>query len=147
LLMETGERVGDSSGGPRRAVSALALIASLAPSGLAHAESFAHRVAIAKAAEDDPATAPYQLVMFGALGGQLASIMQVCVGANRADATPFVLVADIRPSGDAVDVDVQPGTPTAKCFAGSFSRLRFPTPPALRNRIGFPIFIEMTIKN
>jgi len=122
------------------------LAALLGQCNLACAESFGHRIAVAKAAENDPATAPYQRVMFGAVGSQLATIMRGCVAADRADTTSFVLVADIRPSGDAIHVDVQPGTPIAKCFAGSFSRLRFPTPPTLTARISFPIFIEMTIK-
>lgn len=124
--------------------AALALMAANACA----ADSFDHRVAVAKKLEDAPDGQAYDRVLYGTIGNYIQKAMVECFpnGATR-DTSSFTLVADILANGTAAHVEVRPDTKMAACFRDRFARIPFPALPAYAGADGLPIFIDMKIKN
>lgn len=124
--------------------SALALVASNACA----ADSFDHRVAVAKKLEDAPEGQAYDDVLYGAIGNYIQKAMVECFpnGVDR-DTNRFTLVADILANGTATRVEVRPDTKMSSCFRDKFAGAPFPSLPAYAGSNGLPIFIDMKITN
>jgi hypothetical protein len=54
-------------------------------------------------------------------------------------------VADVREDGKPDQVQAQPATPVAECFADWLSTNTLPSPPALANEPVYPIEIDVSI--
>ncbi|MCW5626336.1 MAG: hypothetical protein KIT73_16600 [Burkholderiales bacterium] len=107
--------------------------------------TFEERVAAARNAAEAPETRSYDRVMFDAVGARLANAFQSCAATAPGTKAPFVLVADLTPTGKPTAVDVQPRTEIAACFAGRFAALTFPAPPAIGGRTHYPVYLDMRI--
>lgn len=117
----------------------------IAVSSLTHAATFAERVAAAKETEKQPEAAAYfKDKMYPAIGQSLANAMRKCTAMANANVEKFAVVADVAASGKFVNVDYEPRTNTAACFAGDMATLPVP-PPAKQGAPALPMVIEMSV--
>lgn len=130
------------------ALSLLALftaVAAMSSGDLAcAAEPFAKRIEAGRAAEQE---SDYPTKALGQVGERLAQTMAACFADTaNASSDPFVLVADVSSAGAIENVEVQPSTNVATCFANGFSSMTLSRPPQRREGAAFPLWIEMAIK-
>ncbi|SFS16902.1 hypothetical protein SAMN05216570_3412 [Dyella sp. OK004] len=120
----------------------------LAAASASAADSFEHRVAVAKKLEDAPDGQAYDRVLYGAIGNYIQKAMVECFpdGVTR-DTSSFTLVADILANGTATRIEVRPETKMAACFGDKFAGAPFPALPTYAGADGLPIFIDMKITN
>ena len=119
-------------------------VLSLAVSQVTNAEPFEDRVARAKALEITAEDQRYE----GALGTSLQKSMMAYVPPGSKDPTDpgkFVLLADIDAQGTAKDIEFQPQSRVAMCFAKELSPSMLATPPLTEGMQSYPVVIEMTI--
>lgn len=77
--------------------------------------------------------------------GPVAAKLQDCIRAPGASKDHFTLVADITKQGKVANIDVNPRTNTAECFAAALGKMKKLPPPPTSGKDSLPIFIEMTI--
>ena len=108
--------------------------------------SFKSRVDFANKAEKQPEIRDYlKNKVYHEIGSQLATIMTDCLAKPKASTDKFTLVANIKNPGHFADVDYQPKSNTASCFAKGLSLLSFPDTD-LCSCGAIPFVIDMSIK-
>jgi hypothetical protein len=116
----------------------------IVPSAAVQAETFEERVVAANAVESSPTYASYRAEMFKPIGSDLASAVKECLDSTPGSVTtPFTLVADLSADGVPLRVEVKPKIATSACIAGKLRKLRFPAPPQIPARKGYPIVLNM----
>ena len=84
---------------------------------------------------------------FLVISPRLQRALNECIPSGTAGASPvIVLVADIAPSGQAQDVDVEPDSPGTDCFAQRLAERPLPPPPVARGAASFPIGLRIETK-
>ena len=110
------------------------------------AEPFTARVTRAKLMEAGPTGPDYQASFWHVATKPMTDTLRGCIDSNApADKSPFTLVADLSPDGQAQNIQVQPATPVAKCLAGQFVSWKFPAPPKLSGELLYPIEIDVSL--
>lgn len=114
---------------------------------LVQAETFDERVVQANAIENTAAYKRYERPMFNAVNGELATRMRTCMARFESpDTQPFIVVFNIQADGHPSDIEAQPETNLATCFASGLASIRFPPPPKLDGLDYFPLIFEMSIQ-
>lgn len=108
--------------------------------------SFSERVALAKRAEQQKEISSYLYnEMFPAIGSNMSELMKSCLTKTNASVDKFTIVADVRESGRFNEIDFQPRTNTASCFAIGLASFQLPN-TKLCQCGSIPVVLEMTIK-
>jgi hypothetical protein len=108
--------------------------------------SFAERVAAAKQLEEQKETQDYfNERMFPVIGKALADAIRDCTGEKKDNMDQFAVVANILSDGSFSNIDQQPKTLTAICFADAVAAIQVPPPPVGANGY-MPIVLEMSAR-
>jgi hypothetical protein len=118
----------------------------LASPSVAHDDGFAARVMRGRLVEAGPTGAAYQKALWQQINDPAAAALKGCIARHApADKSPFTVVANVRADGKPEQVQAQPATPVANCFADWFGSNTLPLPPALATEPVYPIEIDVSI--
>jgi hypothetical protein len=107
--------------------------------------SFSERVAFAKRAEKQKEIGNYLYKeMFPAIGTNMSELLKSCLSRANASVDKFTIIADVKEPGRFNEVDYQPKTNTASCFAGGLASLNLPS-TKLCQCGSIPVVIDMSI--
>lgn len=107
--------------------------------------SFSERVALAKKAEKQKEIGNYLYKeMFPAIGTNMSELMKSCLAKANASVDKFTIVADVKEPGRFNEVDYQPKTNTASCFAAGLASLQLPN-TKLCQCGSIPVVLDMII--
>ena len=119
------------------------LAALVATSALA--EDIASRVAKAKALASTVTGQRYEQ----AIASVIHKAMLSCIApgtTDKANLGKFVLVGQVTPEGALTEVDFEPQSTVAQCFAKNAMHLPWPAPPERGgNAVGYPIEVSMQV--
>lgn len=95
-----------------------------------HAEdAFERRMTESQRWEDTVDGRAYMDVLYGAIGNDLAALMQRCFPKDGEHLDGFQFVADVNADRAVEAPAFRPDTPGVRCFAGGFPKLPFPALP------------------
>ncbi|MFC5436672.1 peptidase C13 [Rhodanobacter umsongensis] len=124
----------------------LALALLLASPSAARDDGFGARVLRGRLVEAGPTGAAYQKALWQQINDPAAAALKGCIARHApADKSPFTVVANVLPDGKPDQVQAQPGTPVAQCFADWLATNTLPAPPALASEPAYPIEIDVSI--
>jgi hypothetical protein len=107
--------------------------------------SFSERVAIGKRAEEHKEIYNYLYKeMFPAISSNMANLMKSCLAKKNSSVDKFTIVADIVEPRIFKEVDFEPKTNTASCFAEGLAALQLPTTKSCQCT-SLPVVLEMAI--
>jgi len=107
--------------------------------------SFSERVALAKRAEQQKEIGNYLYKeMFPSIGTNMSELMKGCLAKANASVDKFTLVANVKEPGRFSEIDYQPKTNTASCFANGLASLHLPN-TKLCQCGSIPVVLDMTI--
>lgn len=108
--------------------------------------SFSDRVALAKRAEQQNDIGNYLYKeMFPAIGSNMSELMKSCLAKPNASVDKFTIVAGVKQSGQFNEIDYQPRTNTASCFAEGLASLRLPNTKFCQCA-SLPVVLDMSIR-
>lgn len=108
---------------------------------------FEERVKRARTAEESPALRPYFSAMGKAIEPNVRNWVATCLAKFKdPDTTAFVIVADVIKSGEATNIEVQPRTKVADCFARAFAFAPMPKLAPYTKDPMLPIFLQIDLK-
>jgi hypothetical protein len=116
---------------------------------LAHfawADDFTARAAAGRAASATPAGSKFDQSLVPMLGKAGAFCDPSGTTLPASELGQFVLVGNVTQAGTLVDVEVQPETPVAECFAARLARDHF-NPPARPGGSTYPIVVQLNVSN
>lgn len=107
--------------------------------------SFSERVTLAKRAEQQNEIGNYLYKeMFPAISSNMSELMKSCLAKPNASVDKFTVVADVNEPGQFNQIDYQPRTNTASCFAEGLGSLHLPN-TKLCQCGSLPVVLDMTI--
>lgn len=76
----------------------------------------------------------------------ITKTLQECFGAvDRPDNSGFLLVADVKRSGELSDVEVRPSTNISRCFAHSLESKVLQGPILAKEQRAFPLVLDLGV--
>lgn len=107
--------------------------------------SFAERISLAKQAEQQKEIGNYLYKeMFPAIGNNISELMKSCLAKPNSSKDKFTIVANINEPGHFTELDFEPKSNTAKCFAEGLAPLHLPS-TKLCQCGSLPFELDMTI--
>ena len=111
----------------------------------AHAgDAFDQRMVDAQQWENTKEGAAYFQVLYGAIGNDMAALMQRCFPEGGERLGGFQFVADVTADFAVHAAEFRPDTPATRCFAAGFPKLPFPALPAFAHG-RLPVALKVTI--
>lgn len=109
------------------------------------APSFSERIAFAKAAEKQNEISNYLYKeMFPSIGPNMSELMKGCLAKKNASVDKFTIVANVKEPGQFKEIDFEPKSNTASCFADGLASLHLP--PIKPCSCGsLPVVMDMSI--
>lgn len=105
--------------------------------------SFADRFAAGSAAMNTPEGAAYLVI----IGPRLQRALNACIPPGTAGASPtLALVAEVEPSGQATNVDVEPDGPGTECLTAELGGNPLPMPPLKEGTAHLPLGLKIVTR-